>query len=322
MKPLNYTTKAIADLMNYPCNGAPGTRAGLRYIAEKLRKAEVFLLSDHGELLDRSKPRPEVPGLMFKPPFPVVALEYSAATKEWGSSPYTESRASRRIALAWEWEDDLPASFAGIVPKFDTPGVVVASVTYFDDHGLWMPIAAAAFMPYSGQYRTDKDESPFRDAMVAEGRISRTQAAQAAFETRAVPLMPEAIIGMIKQYGVDGMHDLLRADLMDEANAYTDLCIAMACKNVSPKRHPASRALNRCRLTSGKPALKDFHVLELAGGGELPGHDAGDRNGPRSHLRRGHIRRLSADRVTWVNATMVSGRGGFVDKQYSIGRKA
>lgn len=316
---LNYTVKAMAQLMDYPCPGAPGTRAGMRYIAEKLRQAEVFILGDNGELLDRSKARPEVPGMLFKPPFPVVALEYSSATKEWGSSEYTAAPSTRRIALAWEWRDDLPPMCQALAPRIDRPGVVIASIPYYDAQRAWMPVAAAGFVPYDGDYIQPIGVSPFRDAMVSEGRITTKQAAQRAFECESVPLLPEAILGMFAEHGRDASMDYLRADLMDEANAYIDLCMALACKNVSAVRHPASRALNRARIGSGKPKLKDFHVLEVRGAGGLPGAGLGGGTSPRSHLRRGHIRRLDANRVTWVNATIVNGHGGFVDKQYSVG---
>lgn len=319
MTPLNYTTKAIAQLMSYPCPGQPGMRIGLRYLAEKLRRAEVFRLDDHGELLDRSKPRPQVPGLIFKPPFPVVALEYTAATKDWGTSEFTASRSTRRISLAWDWENDLPKEFAGLAPNIQTPGVAIASICYFDEPRAWMPIAAATFLPYDGGYHNVPPANAFRDAMIREGRISKTKANDLTFDNRPIPLLPEGLIQMIKDFGIAGMDMRLAADLMDEVNAYTDLCTALACKNVGTRRHPASRALNRARIGSGKPPLKDFHVLELSNGGDMPGSGSGgDGQSPRAHLRRGHIRRLDNERVTWVNATIVRGRGGFVDKQYSM----
>jgi hypothetical protein len=319
MKPLNYAAKAMMQLMDYPCPDAPGSRAGMRYIAEKLRQAEVFILGEHGELLDRSKVRPEVPGLIFKPPYPVVALEYSAAKKDWGSSVYTEARSSRRIALAWEWQDDLPPLSKALASQINRPGVVIASVAYFDDQRAWMPVAAAGFMPYDGDYIPAAASSDFLNDMLSEGRVSPKQAAQRSFECEPIPLLPEAIMAMLGEHGPEKAMDFLRADLMDEANAYMDLCTALACKNVSAVRHPASNALNRARAAAGKPKLKDFHLLEVAGGSGLPGSNGGGGSSPRAHLRRGHIRRLDANRVTWVNATIVSGRGGFVDKQYSVG---
>ena len=63
----------------------------------------------------------------------------------------------------------------------------------------------------------------------------------------------------------------------------------------------------------------DYHVLSV--GGEVwdsPHSNAGCGGGVRSHLRRGHVRRL-ADRITWVRSTYVHGsREGFVAKDYSV----
>ncbi|MBA4091417.1 MAG: hypothetical protein C0494_12625 [Sphingobium sp.] len=319
MKPLNYTSKAISGLDNFPCPGSPGVRQGLEYLIEKLTQAEVFLLPDCGELLDRAKPRPEIPSAMFKPPFDVVALEYEATHGDWGDSPYTATRSSRRISLAWDFQDDLPPLLAAMAPEVSRPGVAIASIIYIDQQNLWMPISGAMFVPYDGGYVPSSGASEFRAAMIDKGRLSKKQISALQPEAYLLPLLPEAIGAATWKMGVQGMRDNISADLMDEVNAYTDLCHILMCKNVRAERHPASRALNKARNKRSKAALKDFHVLTVDGQGEGEGGDFGGlRTGPRSHLRRGHIRRLSSDRVTWVNATMVNGHGGFVDKQYSV----
>lgn len=317
--PLNYTPKAIEALLAFPCPGAPATAAGNRYIADKLREAQVFLLSDHGQLLDRGKPRPEVPGIMYRPPFPVVALEYTAAPQWWTGSPYDEVASSKRIALAWEWSDDLPAMLKQWQPPNLAPGVVVASVSYHDQAAQWLVIPAAMHFAYDAIPDDGAGiASPFREAMVAAGRISKAQARQNTMTGAPIVISPETVVAAARVRGdVASVHDMLTADVMDEVNAYFDLSIALACKNVSTREHAAPKFLNRQRLKAGKLPLKGFHVLELNGGGEMPGSgSATDRAGPRSHLRRGHIRRLASDRVTWVNSTVVRGRG-FVDKVYA-----
>lgn len=156
--------------------------------------------------------------------------------------------------------------------------------------------------------------------MLAEGRINPKLAAAHAFEAKPIGFMPEALAAMAREQGGEAAMDFLRADILDETNAYLDLCFTLACNNVRAERQAASPALNKARLKSGKIPLKDFHILTIDGHGNGNGEAfSGPRNGPRAHLRRGHIRRLDANRVTWVNATMVRGRGGFVDKQYSVG---
>ena len=317
-QPLNYTPKAIEQLMGYECPHAPQTAAGLRYLIGKLREAQVFVLADHGQLLDRSKPRPEVPGLVLKPAYPVVALEYTAVTNDWGDGYYDGAKCSRRIALAWDWQDDLPPQLESWAPLNLGAGVVVASISYFDERQEWMPIAAAMHLAYDDPWHEPGEPTPFLKAAVASGRINPGSLGSRKLGASPIGLMPEGIRAAVTSLGnAAQVFDALTADTMDEINAYTDLCYALACKNVSTREYPAPANLNRGRIKAGKLPLKGFHVLELAGGAGMPGERApGARGASRSHLRRGHIRRLAADRVTWVNSAIVRGRG-FVDKVYA-----
>lgn len=313
MQPLNYTVKAIENLTALAEGAGPSSRADILGIVDKLRQAEIFVLPDHGTLLDRSKPPVEVPGLMFRPPFPVVALEYQSP--EAGGRPhheiYSAISAPRRIALAWL----IPAA-----TPLETDAVAVASICYFDQHQHWMPVACAAKWSFDFNWTERRNETPFFHEMVRSGGISKSSAQARTMEMELLPIWRDALDMALVTQGVPATIDAMSADLMDEVNAYRDLCYTLACGNVRAERRAAAAALNKTRIKAGKLPLKDYHVLTIDGRGQ--GEDegfAGLRNGPRSHLRRGHIRRLDAQRVTWVNAAMVRGRGGFVDKQYRIG---
>jgi hypothetical protein len=323
-QPLNYTPKAIEALMPLAGSDAPGSRAGISYLIDKLRAAEVFVLADHGQLLDRGKPRPEVPGQVFKPPFPVVALEYTAEGKTWDEGFYNASACSRRIALAWDWSDDLPPAMRAMMPTLPLePGVVVASIAYYDERATWLPIAAAMHFSYECVWQDRPPSGPFVAAMLESGRLKPALAKTSAVGGTIVPLLPEALVGIgVALGGPDALQDVLQADLMDEVNAYLDLCTALACKNVGTRSTPAPAPINKARLRKGRPPLKGFHVLELDGG-EMTGLGGtlGDHSAPRAHLRRGHIRRIAGGRVTWVNQTVVRGRGDFVEKVYAVGRQ-
>ncbi|MCP3732050.1 hypothetical protein M9978_16620 [Sphingomonas sp. MG17] len=322
-QPLNYTPKAIADLSAMAAvaeHTAPMTAIGLRYLVDKLRSAQVFVLFDSGQLLDRSKPRPELPGLVLRPPFPVVALEYASASHEWGDSVYTMSKCSKRISLAWDHKDDLPPFAERIMGGPLPPGVIIASIPFYDSEGAWMPTAVAMHVEYDGDWIAQQRDSNFRREMMAAGRMTKAVAESRTLPGTAVPMSPETCIAAISTVGGAQAMDMLAADVMDEAAAYMDLCWALACKNISASEHPAPANLNRARVRKGKEPLKPFHVLELAGNAVGTGDGTGSISSRRAHLRRGHIRRLGPDRVTWVNQTMVHGRGaGFVEKIYSIG---
>ncbi len=328
MQPLNFTPKAVEQFGGFDNTATGFARLGFRYLREKLEQAEVFVLPDHGQLLDRSKPRPEVPGIVLRPPFPVVALEYLSPRGTGRVTPgYTDAPSSKRIALAWEWKNDLPAAFGPGGWRNLDEGVVVASICFFDEHRAWMPVGAAIHMPFEGEW-TDRDGriEPFVSAAVKSGQLSAAQVNARVFPGDLVPILPEVVQQLFQALGPDGAFNNLGADLMDEANAYTDLCYALACGNVRTQRHLAPSKLNKGRERHGAQPLKDFHVLQLADaahGDETGGFGGGPK---RAHLRRGHIRHLrhlGPDRITWVNASMVRGRAdGFADKSYAVGARA
>jgi hypothetical protein len=323
-QPLNYTTKAITDLgrlvAGNPALG-PQDREGVLFLQRKLRQAEVFVLPDSGELLDRSKPRPQVPGAMFHPPFPVVALEYRSAIRNSSDPVFQVATASKRIALAWEWDGVMPGGDTSRQGPKPGEGVCIASISFMDEIGSWFPMIGAIMVPFDCKYASqDFPLTEAQKAFIASGRITEKQAHAEKIEVRAVlPILPGPFARCAEQFGMSHAMDVLQADLMDEVNAYLDLCLALGCNNVGRELHAQPARLNKARIKSGKPPLKDFHVLTLAGDHGQGGAFAGvNGSGVRSHLRRGHIRRLGPDRVTWVNSCMVRGsRPGFASKHYA-----
>lgn len=321
---LNFTPKAIEALRSHPLPDAPISRAAMRWIAAKLEQAQVFILPDCGQILDRDKPHPEVPGIMFRPSFPVVACEYLAQNSDRATDFYTQEKSSRRIALAWDWQNDLPPPLNSIA-NFDIlgPGVAVMSVFYVDKTKMWVCNSGAIHLPYEGEWLDPATSAPsaFREAMIRSGQMKSAVAKAKALEGAYIPLMVEAIgMARSKLGSMDAVIDLARADANDELNAYIDLSFALACRNVIAERVKAPEILNRERRRKKRPELKDFHILKLAGEQAMfaSGQPGGHRTGPRPHLRRGHIRRLDETRITWVNQTMVHGQGAFLDKAYAL----
>lgn len=102
-------------------------------------------------------------------------------------------------------------------------------------------------------------------------------------------------------------------------NRLHNLFAMLNLANVRTRREDAPK-LNAKRIKNGKVPLYSYHVLEVDGEvweSELPRSRNGESIGVRSHMRRGHIRRLDEQRKVWVRATMVHGkRPGFVDKEY------
>lgn len=321
-EPLNFTTKALegfAELRERSTLGL-GDQEGVDFLSSLLRRAEVFILPDSGELLDRSKVRTHLPGVMYKPPFPVVALEYRAEERpdQGRHALYEATDASRRIALCWEWDGIMPRGMQSQNQPEPGSGVVIASICWIDQLQMWVPFCGAMLLPYE-YLLEDKAASPRVASLLGSGRISKAQANAPGIRAGGVlPLLPSMMQKMFREFGQEGAFDLLSSDLMDEVNAYLDLASALSCKNVEPARQKQEDRLNRARIKRGRLPFKDFHILILGGADYGTATRAGFGGGVRSHLRRGHIRRLSPDRITWVNAAIVRGRKpGFVDKAYA-----
>lgn len=109
-------------------------------------------------------------------------------------------------------------------------------------------------------------------------------------------------------------------DLDHDLNVVASLCVTLGLHNVSAERVPVPPKLAASRSRKGQAPLYDYHVLTVEWYGE-GGHDPGDGTRTiRSHLRRGHVRRLPDGRRIWVRAAMVHGRrDGFLAKDYAVG---
>lgn len=101
--------------------------------------------------------------------------------------------------------------------------------------------------------------------------------------------------------------------------AYLEFCEVLACSNVSHETIKAPYALNNARFKRGKILLKDYHILTINGANPKASLQGDGSRQVRSHLRRGHIRRLQSGKRTWVNSCIVNGGAeGFVSKDYKV----
>lgn len=123
----------------------------------------------------------------------------------------------------------------------------------------------------------------------------------------------------LAEVGHDGALSIAMGDLHCELRSVLQLVAALRCRNVSTSTARPPDKINKKRESQGKQPFFSYHVLELAEHDSAPrGALSGTHASPRTHLRRGHIRRLSQDRVVWVNACVVRGELGFVEKDYAI----
>lgn len=103
-----------------------------------------------------------------------------------------------------------------------------------------------------------------------------------------------------------------------------ELVEALSCNNVAAEIvERIDPAVNVRRRRQGKLPMYEVRRLVVKVGEQVHaiGAPMGDRNGPREHLRRGHIRRLPDGRRTWVQACVVGSRTlGVVRKTYAVER--
>lgn len=96
----------------------------------------------------------------------------------------------------------------------------------------------------------------------------------------------------------------------------------LSCSNVTMQIVDKPHALNKKRAKKNLPPLDSYHILKLPmyGKPKYEGQEHSDRNSPRLHFRRGHVRRLSPEQLTWVSHCMVGDASrGTVEKHYQAG---
>ena len=177
-------------------------------------------------------------------------------------------------------------------PKLD---FVFWSITYDTREHVWM------MMPFTIGFRLREGPGYEADILVTD------------------PEMQQMIEQQNKERLANGLKGDLIEEYRDDCNNVMNLCALLGTKIARASAVEAPAKLNRRREERGKLPLLTYHVLKVDGEVWDSPYVKGDGS-VRSHLRRGHIRRLSPDKWTWVRATLVHGRSpGFVRKDYLVG---
>lgn len=114
------------------------------------------------------------------------------------------------------------------------------------------------------------------------------------------------------------------ADIEGEVTTVFEFLAALGCNNVSEQvalEEGRKTTLNKQRKNNKKVPLFEYKLLTIPGQVKNVGGKGGSHASPRTHLRRGHIRRLSSGKITWVNACVVrrdSVQEGVVIKDYAV----
>lgn len=318
MEPGNYSVKFMEQMAAQRASFTPDYRLNIDELCAVMGAAQHFILPDGGRMID-VKAAPDYLPMMLRPPFPVTVFEYG----ESGRAEPGLASSSRRLVLAIDSTGEPP--FSRLTPASDVPshterGVWLIPTCYYDEPRIWQPPMVAIFLPYDAQIQRPANIP--HQILLRTGRTSE-QADKMGGLKAHVALLEGASFAQFAAGGGRDPETVLNemlADSQHEVFAYTQACLCLGCSNVIAEKIPAPEKLNRQRVLSGKRALFDYHVLTVpgsAGGDSLGGGHSG--RSVRAHLRRGHIRRISGNRMIWINATMVNaGAAGAVRKGYRV----
>lgn len=290
----NYSGEAIASLRveaerrrSWSLDGAEH----FRDIADRLEEAHKFILPVNGRLFDETQPW-QIES--WRLPFPVAAFEFELAPKTKFSEGDGKTR--RAITLAWEWES-----------RDGRKGCWLVGLRHFENRGGWV------LEPWQGFVDQDRHV----EKASYEGTSQR-------FELRGVSLIGFSRFKDAKwspRVDAQCTNDLMLTSAFGGfLTGLSQVCAALACTNVTTEVIRPNREARAARPAS---TLFDYHVLMIDPSKEQnPSEDHGGTHAsPRTHLRRGHIRRLAWGPRVWVNSCVVNpGAVGTVNKDYAVKR--
>lgn len=104
------------------------------------------------------------------------------------------------------------------------------------------------------------------------------------------------------------------------------LCCVLDCQNVEVVKHSVPLKLNKKRASKGRVPFYEFKIVEIKQTKcVVEEHDVihSDRESPRYHARRGHIRHLGTGKNVWVKPCWVgSPELGMIGKDYKLVKKS
>lgn len=335
--PGNYSTHAIEFMLETRkrmlATKHPFAKFDLEIVlASMVSNAVKFILPENGVLFSDHDYRPQYFDLL-KLPFPICALEFSASEElyhaESGLFPST-----RRVALLFDpnaLPDAIKRGLFRVCELADDPAFEPGSIgimSFYETGGMWGNSGGFLLID-------PVDSRPVTADEALQSDLGMNDIAKQLGRRTTQYGMPVEIYPFWQIFSMMGANknEILRniiIDTTDEVRAAWQFMTAINCSNVETRKIQPSEALNKKRTKKGKIPLFEYHVLEVDAGDPSanrkerevkPG--SGTHASPRTHLRRGHIRRLgekSGHRTIWVNAAVVrpGAREGQVEKVYKV----
>lgn len=298
------------------------------FLADYLRDSVKFLLPDNGYLFADHDYKPAMFELQ-RLPFPACALEFTA-TEELYAQGSGLARSTKRVALCFDpWQ--LPVEQMARLNSLrlsdlsaDLPERALCVISVYEAEGLWSASVGLVVVDL------DEDEPTL---LTATGPISEMAdkvgnrlgqrgskhglpATFLSFPQRSV------LVGQSREDALESLY----IDTIDEVRVVYEFLAAINCSNVGTSEVPPPTMLNAKRAKKGKVPFYSYNILDIdPAASSNPSADStgtSSHSSPRTHLRRGHLRRLGerfGNKVLWINATVVNpGAVARVDKVYRL----
>lgn len=279
--------------------------------ADLIKSAVHFAMPDNAIIFDD-----QLKGIRnecIRLPYPIMTIEYHCDKK---------GLPNKRLVLAVEIGRDSHKWFLDMVSKYNEINILdfchddkfICVFGFFEKDNKWDMIYFVSVIPSSWMLQTGQMEFIFQKGTYDTNGLY--------FHGYPFPALYGFYTYACDKLGKDraingGLHDI-----RNEVWALLEFIEALSCSNVTTEIiQNENKAVNQKRINKKKLPLYETRILTIETHKTVSasGITHADRRGPRQHLRRGHIRRLSDDRKIWVNSCVVGSiERGRIDKSYNV----
>lgn len=338
---LNYCAHAIEDLYQQAklmkSIRAFQSEEVIKYIINMLEKSVKFILPNCAQLvLDDDNDIKQSHMDLMRLPFPCVSFEapWDMAKELHQYDDFIKQQnAPKRIALCWDTDSEfepVPDLLRQILERFSGGGVFVLPIFWGELLKQWEVSVAGIFIPFCNQVKRDDEIKTLPASEIAVNALRnagmiKSTGKEPTIEAEPFIVLPEMFNRLIEGYkSIEQALAQILLESRDEGKMLIQACSVLNCSNVETWNLHAPDTLNLQRKKKGKQPFFSYKILQLKESMMSSAKSAsGTHASPRTHLRRGHIRRYKDNKTTWVRASIVNkdSERGKVDKDYAITAK-
>lgn len=299
------------------------------WLKENIARAQHFVVEDGGVMFDDQLKG--MKGVELRLPFPSITIEYFNPVPEILNDE-NPAYLSKMVVLACEFtaEQVIETFHINFTRYGDESRVIMVTFAgFYEDIQEWVPAIGMLLVPQKWDDTSQVVEDIWtydkEKAALLDGRSKQAKGRDIGILGSVYPLMPSMCMAAAQEHGIDKVKESIAKDVVAEVRVVLELCEALTCRNVKISEYSPAAPNNAKRIRQGKAPIYETKFLTVESTLKVPavnsagyGASTRERNSPRMHLRRGHIRRLP-DRNIWVNSSVVGAiEKGQIDKQYRL----